>query len=109
MVSTIIEERPVSLATVKKVLAARAKEGEATYEQRQTTEYVKEFAKTAHKPTEEAVDKIIELGVDRRQAVKIVDMMPKDRDDLKLIFSKVHYSIKDETAEKVLEIIRGLE
>ena len=109
MVNTIIEERPVSLATVKKILSDRSKGGEATYEQKQTNEYIKEFAKTAPKPAAEAVDKIIELGIDRKQAVKIVDLKPKDADDLKLIFSKVHYSIKEETSEKVLEIIRGIE
>ena len=109
MVNTIIEERPVSLATVKKMLTDRAKGGEASYEQRQTMEYVKEFAKTAPKAAVEAVDKIIELGIDRKQAVKIVDLKPKDADDLTLIFSKVHYSIKEETVEKVLEIIRKIE
>ena len=109
MVIKILEEQPVSLSTVKKLLAERSKAGEATYEQKQTTEYVKEFAAIDNKKAEELVAKLLELGIDRKQAVKIVDLTPKDNADLKLIFSKVHYSINDETMEKVLELIRSYE
>lgn len=97
------------MATVKKSLEARAKEAEATYEQKQTIDYVKEFSKLDEKSAEELVSKLIELGIDRRQAVKIADLLPGDEDDMKLIFSKVHYSISKETTDKVFELVRGYE
>ena len=109
MVIRILEEQPVSLAKVKKVLDGRAKKSEATYEQKQTMEYVKAFSDLDEKKADELVDKLIELGIERKQAVKIADFMPKDKDDMKLIFSKVHYSINDDTMEKVFELVRGYE
>jgi len=109
MVIRVLEEQPVSLATVKKVLSARTKEAEATYEQKQTIEYVKEFSSLDEKKAEDLIGKLIELGIDRKQAVKIADLQPKDKEDLKLIFSKVHYSISEETMEKVFELVRSYE
>ena len=39
------------------------------------------------------------------QAVKVVDMMPEDLDDLRLIFAKERGIIETETLEQILELV----
>lgn len=106
-----LEEQPVSLAEVKEILTKRMKDGsgEPTYEQKQTMEYVKEFAKAAPAKVREAIDKMVASGLDRRQAAKIIDIMPKDADDIKLLFAKEHYTLPPTKVEEILELLRGLE
>ncbi len=107
-VNRVTEETSVTLAEVKDIISKRTKESEATYEQKQTMEYVKEFARVPTAKAKDAVEKIIALDVDRKQAIKIVDILPDDADDMKLIFAKAHYSVNEETTEKILDIIRGI-
>lgn len=104
-----LEEQPVSLSEVKEVLTKRAKDGEPTYEQNKTMEYVKEFAKMTPVKSREAAQKLVGLGIDNRQAVKIVDILPKDADDMKLLFAKEHYTLPPNKVEEVLEVLRSFE
>ncbi len=102
-------EQPVSLSEVKELLTKRKKDGELTYEQKQTLEYVKEFAKIKPAKAREAMDKLVEMGIDARQAAKIVDIMPKDEDDIKLLFAKEHYTLPPTKVEEILELLRSFE
>ncbi|MFH1787162.1 MAG: DNA-directed RNA polymerase subunit F [archaeon] len=111
MVMKILKEEPVSLAEVKELLDGQKvkKDEEATYEQKQTIEYVKEFSKFKPAKVKTAIESLIALGINRKEAVKILDIAPQEPKEMKLIFSKVHYSISEDTTNKVLEIVRSLE
>lgn len=106
MVLRVLDEKPVSLAKVREVIDKRKKDAEMSYEQKQTMEYVKEFAKMKPDKAEDAIEKLVALGVDRRHAVKVMDIMPEDEDDLKMVFYKAHYSVNEQTVNQIMEILK---
>ncbi len=105
----VIEEKPVTLAEVRQVLSKLKKEGELTYEQKVSLEYANEFGKAAISKIKEAVENLKAEGVDEKIAVKILDIMPKTKDELGLIFEKVRYDLNDANAKKILGIVGSLQ
>jgi DNA-directed RNA polymerase subunit F len=102
----VVTEKPVPLVSVRKILEKRKEDGELTYEQKLVLEYVSEFAKTGIRKTEEAVEKLKELGIDEKKAVKIIDVLPKTKEEVKLIFEKNPPS--EEQIKKILDIAAGI-
>ena len=101
----ILEEKYVCLAQVKELLKDRKTEDkEPTYEQAGTTKYVKQFAKLTDKQAEKLIDELMKLeGITVEFAVKIADILPKDKEIVKIMVKKGE-TISDETIEKILEL-----
>ena len=104
----VIEEKPVTLVDVKQLLTKRKKEGELSYEQKISLDYVSEFGKTAISKVHAALEKLKAEGMDERVAVKILDIMPKTKEELGLIFEKVRFDLSDAKAKKILSIVASL-
>ncbi len=103
----IIESKPVSMAEAKEILSNREKGKELTYEQKLALEHLKKFTKL--KP-EEAKKFIEELsGVLRMSPetmVQILNILPKNPDELRLIFARERFSLKEEEITKILDIVK---
>ena len=102
----LIDEKPLPLSKVKTIIEKRKKEGELSYEQNLTLEYVKKFSKLKPEKSSalikelEAIEKINE-----KAAIALTDFMPKNMDELRLFFSKERYVLSDEESNKILEVL----
>lgn len=108
----IVEEMPLSLAELKEKLDALMKEGEGklSYRGEKTKTYIDAFVEMKGKEAQALTEKIIALNIPRlkdRHVVKIVDVMPKDIDSLRLLFSNETITIKEEDLKKILDVINN--
>ncbi len=84
-----INQKPVSLAEVKQLLADRKKEKDLTYEQDITLKFAKKFSKLSlanAKKLQAELEKIEEL--DSETVTKIIDILPEKKEKLQLLFIK---------------------
>jgi len=92
-------EQPIGLHEVKKILSERAKKGELGYEQQNTLEYAKTFAKLSATNFKKFTKEAGEIGVDEQTAIILADVLPKKEEEVKLICEKI---ATDEKAVKAI-------
>lgn len=105
----ILSSEYVPLVTVKKVLKKKKKE-EMTYEQKMALEHAEEFSKVEEKEASKIINDLKALNIAKLKEeliIKIVDVMPQNRDELKLILSASKLSFKDEELDLVLKSIKA--
>lgn len=106
----LIQERPITLAELGDDLTKLEKEEkELNFRSNKAKAYIKAFIKTTKKQSEELNKKIQELSIPRlkeRQIVKIIDLLPKDLDDLKMIFVGETTTVSDENMKKILDVVK---
>ncbi len=105
MFGDVVERKPVSIAFVKGVLE---KIEEKNHEQKITFEYVSKFARISPEDAEKLAQELREANVPRmkeRHIVKIVDILPKNLDELKAIFAKDELSLSKDDSQKILDIL----
>jgi DNA-directed RNA polymerase subunit F len=99
-------ERLLTLAEVKEFLEEEAKKRELTTEQRYALEHAKTFAKISAKKARQLVEDLKKLPfVTESSACKITDMLPQHPDDVRAIFYKERFTLKDDDIEKVLALV----
>ncbi len=98
------EEKPVSLPEVANLLKKVEKEKELTYEQRRALEHAKEFGKLGVQKARELTAKLVELGIPEDYAVMIVNNLPKDEEDVKVILEDVK-DIKSSVYKQVADLV----
>jgi DNA-directed RNA polymerase subunit F len=101
------EPEPVSVVEALEILEERKKEGELGYEQQLAYEHAKKFAKLSKEKAEKLEKELIELGLGKRLAKKIIDIMPMNDLQLKqvLIFEK--RSFDDSVIASIIEKINN--
>lgn len=99
-----LENEPIPITKVKQILNEFSEKYELNYEQNLTLDHVTKFNKISLEDAEELIGKL-EGIVKKKHAVRIVDIMPKDLPDLRLMFAKERMPIKKEELENILEII----
>ncbi|MFP3215389.1 MAG: RNA polymerase Rpb4 family protein [Candidatus Micrarchaeota archaeon] len=99
------EPEPISVVEALEILEERKKEGELGYEQQLAYEHAKKFAKLSKEDAEKLEKELIELGLGKRLAKKIIDIMPMNDLQLKqvLIFEK--RSFDDSVIASIIEKI----
>ena len=103
MVRKIIKERKITMGEVLDVLN---EEDELGQFQLRVLDYVKKMTKINGKKSEELVKKLLELGdITEEEAVQIVNIMPKSKEELKTIFYHRKTIIMEEFLNKILEIL----
>lgn len=96
---------PLTLAQVKEIFEARAKEGELGYEQKQALEYAEKFAKMPKKESEKLVEKIMEnKKVTKEAAVAMVNIGPKHPEKVKAIAGKDKIELTDDEANEIAKM-----
>ncbi|MHC1604772.1 MAG: RNA polymerase Rpb4 family protein [Candidatus Methanofastidiosia archaeon] len=102
-----IDERFISRAEVKDIILKRQESSELLYEQGTTLDIIQKFTKITSTQSKEMVSKLLEKipRIREENAAKIVDLMPKDKEDLGVIFSKERFILTDEEISTILEII----
>ncbi len=106
----IIEETPLSLSEVKKLIKKKEKEGEEpNFRMARTLEYISFFKEINEKKSEELKKKITSLNIPRMKEdilVKILDILPKSTDELKMIMQGHTLTISKENMEKIVKAVK---
>ena len=85
----LLGKKPVSLAEVRELLKSRTENGTPTYEQTQSDEYVKKFARLSKAKALELNEELLKIeGLDGELRVKISDLLPEDLEALKVLLPK---------------------
>ena len=103
----VIEAKPVGMPEAKEILTSREKDKELTYEQKLALENLKKFTKI--KPTEakKFLDDLSSvLRMSDETMVQILNLLPKNADELRMIFAREKFSLKEEEIGKILEVIK---
>lgn len=110
----VIDSEPITVSEAREILMKKVEEKvdennevdghQFTYEQNLTIDYVNKFALLDADDARELRGKLEEF-LTPRQAVKVVDIMPEDLDDLRLIFTKERGTLETETLEKILDLL----
>lgn len=100
------ESRPATLEEVKRILEKRqGTAGEFGFEQQTTLSYAQRFAHLSHTDTEAMLKDVSELGLQPSTAVKIVDILPRNKAQIMLIFSKDKAELSEKKMAELEEII----
>ncbi|MCX6772542.1 MAG: hypothetical protein NTV88_02105 [Candidatus Micrarchaeota archaeon] len=102
----IAESTPVTLAEVKKVLEHRqGTAGEFGFEQQTTLSYAQRFSHLSHADADHMQKEVLELGLPISTVVKIVDILPKNKAQILLIFAKDKAELTDKKMTELEAII----
>ena len=100
------ETRPVTLAEVEKILEHRqGTSGEFGFEQQTTLDYARKFAHLKLSDATEMQKELEELEVKPEIAVKVVDILPKNKSQLMLILTKDKADFSEKKVASIEEII----
>jgi DNA-directed RNA polymerase subunit F len=106
----IIVEEPISSVDLFEQLnELKKKNKELNQKAKRTLEYLSAIGIPKPKEANELKNKIIGLNIPRlkeRHINKIIDIMPKDIDSLKVLFSGENITIKQEDLNKILSLIK---
>jgi len=107
-----VDEEYLTIAETKEILEgleverATDDEREMRYELARAIEHVNRFADLDVEETTEFVDELLELEkVDDKTAHKIVDLKPRDRDELRAVFAQERYSLSGDELDDILNVV----
>jgi DNA-directed RNA polymerase subunit F len=100
----IMNEKMITDVEARELLAERKKEIELGYEQKNALEQLKKYNSLTPKKLEELLKKLSEVKkLKERQIISIVNILPKDNDDLRLILEKDYALLTEEEKNLILE------
>ncbi len=103
----IKSEEPITATSVKKILSKREKEKELGYEQKITLDHLKKFSKISEKDATELVEELSKIEkLKPHQVINIVNFLPKDLDELRLIFANDRITLSEDDKKKILSLVK---
>jgi DNA-directed RNA polymerase subunit F len=105
-----LQEDLLTLAEVKELLdqirLKRADEEELGYELRRAIRHADLFAKGTAEESQAMVAELMKLEKMNKQiAVKIADVRPTSKDELRAIYAKERFTLSEEELNSILEIV----
>jgi DNA-directed RNA polymerase subunit F len=101
------ETKPVSMTEAKEVLSSREKRKELSYEQKLALEHLNKFTKLKSEEAKKLSEELSSvLRMSQETLVQILNFLPKNPDELRMIFSREKFSLKEDEINKILEIIK---
>ena len=107
-----LDEEYVTTSEAKEILvdieAERAadEDRDLRYELARAIEHVNRFAVLDAEESRELVEELTELDqIDLPTAVKITDLLPQDRTELRSVFAQERYSLDGEELDEILNIV----
>jgi DNA-directed RNA polymerase subunit F len=103
----ILKTSPVPMGEARDVMKTRETLGELGYEQKLALEHLLKFTKldekTAKKLAEE-LNSVIRMGSET--LIQIVNILPKTPDEVRMIFAREKFSLKEDEVNKILEVVK---
>jgi DNA-directed RNA polymerase subunit F len=113
IVKEVVNEELLTLAQVKEMLTQIMEERreesdeEQVYEFRKALSHAEVFAKLSAKDAKEMVLKLMEFEKMKPSiAVRITDILPQTRDEVRSIYAKEKFTLKDEELDAILDVVR---
>ncbi|QAU13716.1 RNA polymerase Rpb4 family protein [Halorubrum sp. BOL3-1] len=107
-----LDEEYVTTSEAKEVLVeiederAADEDRDLRYELARAIEHVNRFADLDADESRELVEELAELEqVDLPTAVKITDLLPEDRTELRSVFAQERYSLDGEELDEILDVV----
>ncbi len=98
---------PVNWAQAKKILEEKEKVKELGYEQKNALEYLRRFCKLSIKDTNQMMEELKTIEkLNETQIINIINLLPKDLDDLRVLFANEKVDLSQEEKNKILEIVK---
>lgn len=108
----IIDQEYLTVAETKELLAeieadrSDEEDREMRYELARAIEHVNRFAHLAPDEARELVEALAEHEkVDDAIAIKIADLLPQDRDELRAIYAQERYTLSGDELDEILDIV----
>ena len=103
----IKDEKAITFAEVKQILTKREEEGELGYEQKTTLDYLKKLYKVAPTKVNKMVAELKQIEkLNEKHIANIVNFLPQDLDDLRVIFSNERVDLSPADKQKILDIVK---
>jgi DNA-directed RNA polymerase subunit F len=103
----VIETKPVSMAEAKDILSNCEKKGELSYERKLALDHLNKFTKINPEEAKKLLGELSGvLRMSQETMVQILNFLPKNADELRMIFSREKFSLKEDEINKILEIIK---
>lgn len=102
----IIKKEEITGVEVKETLEEFSQDYELNYEQNVTLNHLARFPRFSLEDSEKIIEELEnKIGLRHKVAVHIVDLIPQDLSDLRLIFAKEPTQVTKEEMEQILEIL----
>ena len=103
----VIKVKPTGMPEAKKIMLSREKKKELSYEQKLALEHLNKFTKMTPSDAEKFLEELSKiLRMSDETMIKILDLTPKTPDELRMIFAREKFSLKDEEIKKILGIVK---
>ncbi len=103
----ILEIKPVGMPEAKKIMSSYENRKDLSYEQKIALEYLRKFTKLSYEKSKKFLEEISNvLRMSPETAIQILNILPKTPDEVRLIFAKERFSLKEEEIKKILEIVK---
>lgn len=103
----VIDIKPVGMAEAKKIMSSREKSEELSYEQKLAVEHLNKFTKISYEDAQKFLEDISQvLRMSPETTVKIIDLLPQTPDELRMIFAREKFSLKEDEIQKILELVK---
>ena len=110
IVKSVLQEDLLTLAEVREILdqirERRSEEEELGYELRRAIRHAEIFSKGTAEESRALVAELMKLGkMNLEIAVKIADIKPVNKDELRAIYAKERFTLSEEELDNILEIV----
>jgi DNA-directed RNA polymerase subunit F len=112
IVKEVLSEELLTLAEVKELLINIAEERrerglEVGYGFRKALHHAEQFSKISAEKSRELVNKLLELEKMKPAiAVRIADILPQSRDEVRSIYAKEKYTLSNEELDTILDYVQ---
>ncbi len=98
-----LRETPVTIAEALEILE---KQGELEASQRMARDYAQKFSRVNAEKARKMKEELLKLGkLSERHVVMIIDLMPKKKTDIELLFARERVKLDDKDCEAILQIL----
>lgn len=108
---TIVQESAITMAELKSELAKiRKRDKELNFRANKTDEYLKQFTVLDSAKADELYKKIEKLDIPRFKEAhikKVIDIMPKTVEDLKVVLEAYPITMNQENMKKIVSLVAG--
>lgn len=102
----VIDEESVPAAEARNSLSKKKDDENLSYEQKICIDFLGKNVKMNVTDTRDAMKELQEVGrIKPRQAAMLVNILPENRDEVRLVFSKETMNLSQEEMDEIIDII----
>ncbi|MBN2203237.1 MAG: hypothetical protein JW700_03575 [Candidatus Aenigmarchaeota archaeon] len=103
----VIDTKPVGMPVAKKIMSGIETDRELTYEQKLALEHLNKFTVLEPAKAEKLLEEVSGvLRMSDETRIQILNLLPKNPDELRMIFTRENFSLKENEIKTILEIIK---